>query len=66
MSDARMRRLAELARSMDDEDLASLLDSHKKALALYEYNLEMQNDIVAALEAEAAGREKRGQGRGNL
>lgn len=66
MSETRIRRVAEMAATMSDDTLAYLLKSHRYVLEQLKYNLESEEDIVAALEAETAGREKRGQGRGNL
>lgn len=66
MDKVRIRRVAEMAATMSDKDLAWMLKTHRILLEQYRENLEFEQDALAALEAEAAGREKRGQGRGNL
>lgn len=60
--DARKQRLAELARRMDDDDLTSLLDSHKKVLEQYRENYVHHLEIVEALLAELIERKTNGQG----
>lgn len=59
--DSRKQRLAELARRMDDDDLTSLLDTHKKIVEQYRENYVRHLEIVEALLSELIERKTNGQ-----